>query len=871
MMPVSATTRQTSRPTPWGSRLALGLGLLAAWATAGSLGLMAIALQHALVWFCLAMAVLALWPFRPATADDTTLAGLTGAQWALVCAALLTLAAQCWLPGAADVFGIALILAALSGTQTDRACRALRAAALAVASFALYRFLYQTVPAVWHVADWAGQGLGLLASVLAMRPLRVGATFAGVDFLVLTGALYGLWIAGQPRPTWRQATLVAGWFLLGHLVFLTLLSFAPQIASGLPPPPPPPEAELEQTPIWFWADALRTLIPWNLPLLAGLFHAGLAMWVLRWNNDFTVGLPPTSPRRGKAEWVALVLCAVLVPVAATLVPFRADLSGRTVGVFQRGLFDWDRPVHDRYGDAAAGTLGMFSDLVESLHGRLVRVGRFSPAELERVDMLVLFHPIRPWNAEQAQQVWAYVRRGGSLLVVAENRAQQADATSAFDEVLAPTAIRVRDDAARAANTDWEDCLQTAGCAATVREPPALNPFGFEAGASSLALGGAACPLVVGRYGWSIPGADGPERYQAGMRLGDLVLAAQQRVGTGRVVVLGDTNPFSNLGSVSAYLFTGRLLSWMATRGADPQQAWRQALALVAALALIVLVLRGGVSRLSIATLACMTSLGLCATINARVSALLPDGRSAGDGTNRLTYLDASHLDAHAGASWADQGVNGLALNLMRNGRLPLLLPQFDAARLERAGMLISIAPGRPFSPGERDLLRRWVERGGIWLCMLGAEQARVVAPTLADFRFRVPPSPLAPGESGLETEPAGALFSAYHETEQGQAKVSLYEAWPIECAATDATVQFQDRAGRPLCITRPVGRGMVAVVGDAKFALNVNLERADGQPIDEGYDNARFWRWFCGVLQQQTPWLPPVEKPAPTPSKEARP
>jgi len=861
MMSESATAFEPSEPAPWGCRLALGAAMLAAWAAAGSLGLMAVALQHALVWLCLAVAVVAVWPFRPATAQDTTVLRLTGAQWALICAVLLLIALHQWLPGVGDVFGVALILAALSGTQADRAGRVLHAAALAVAGFALYRYAYQSVPVVWHLADLIGQGLGLLVGTVTMRPLRVGVTFAGVDFLVLSAALCGIWIAGRPRPTLRRAALAVGAIAVGHLVFLTVLSFAPQIVARLPVAPPLPEAELEQTPLWFWGDAVRALLPWGLPLLAGAVHSCVVVLALPWCGVSAVGFPPTTTPPSKTEWGILVLLALLVPLQGTLAPFRADLSGRTIGVFQRGLFDWDRPVFDRYGDDAAGTLGMLPDLIESLHGRLVRVTGLSPAELERIDALVLFHPIRPWSEELLRQVWAYVERGGSLLVVAENRSQQADAVSAFDEVLAATSIRVRDDAARSANTDWEDCLQTAGCAAVVREPAALNPFGFEAGASSLTLGWSASPLVIGRYGWSVPGASGAERYQGGTRLGDLVLAAQQRVGDGRVVVLGDTNPFSNLGSVSAYLFTGRLLSWMAARGADPQQGLRQALTLVGTLILVGVVVRGGLSRLSLATLLFLASFALSTAINVRCAQLLPTGRPDSGGANRLAYIDASHLDAHAGASWADEGINGLALNLMRNGRLPLLLPQFDAARLDRAGMLVSIAPGRPFSPDERGVLYRWVDRGGIWVCMVGAEQAQMVAPLLEDFQFRVPQVPVPLDEAELETEPGGALFATYYESEQGQADVRLREAWPIECEATNATAQIRNSKEEPLCITRPIGRGMVAVVGDAKFALNVNLEQADGQPVDEGYHNSHFWRWFCGVLQRQTPWIPPLEKP----------
>lgn len=875
-MPDPADLPVQSQPATWGSVLAAASGLLAAWADAGSLGLIAPPLEHAVVWLCLATAVVSAWPFRPALPGEATALRLTGTQWGVIFAALLVIVLYAWLPGVGGALGVALVLVALAGAQVGSSGRVLRTAAFAVAGFGLYRFAYQTVPAVWMLADLLGQGLGRLVGLIFARPLRVGATFAGVDFLVLMAGVYGAWLMSTPRPRGRRAASVAGIILTGHLVFLILLAFAPQIAAWLPAAPPPPEAELEQTPLWFWGDALRAILPWSLPLVAGLIHAAVVVLIFRWTDCghplmSAEASPGRHPRLRLAYWAASIGLALLVPVVATLMPFRADLSGRTIAVFERGLFDWGRPTYGRYGDSAAGTLGMLPELVASLHGRLIRSANLSASELQQADVLVLVHPTRPWSQQQLQRVWDYVRRGGALLMVAENRMDQGGVTSAFDEILAPTSIRVRNDAALSANTDWEGSLEPSGCAAAVDVPSAQNPFGIEAG-SSLEIGWRACPLLVGRYGRSAVGDDAG-RDQAGARLGDLVLAAQQRFGRGRVVVLGDTNPFTNLGSVSAYPFTCRLLSWMASRGADPQAWWRQAVAICGALGLIALLLNGGASGLCSAVLAFLTAMIVCTVINAKFSEVLPDGRPAEGGPSRLAYIGAAHLEGHAGASWADDGVNGLALHLMRSGRLALLLPQLDAARLERAGMLISIAPGRPFSPDERDLIQRFVDRGGIWICTVGAEQSRVVAPLLAEFDFRVPHSPVGPDETAQETEAVGSFFAPYYQNEQGQAEVMFQEGWPIACDARDITVHVQSNEGAAFVATRPVGQGMVAVIGDAKFALNKNLERSDGQPLDEGYRNADFWRWFTTVLQRQPPWTPPLgkpERPAKGPAKEAR-
>ncbi len=71
----------------------------------------------------------------------------------------------------------------------------------------------------------------------------------------------------------------------------------------------------------------------------------------------------------------------------------------------------------------------------------------------------------------------------------------------------------------------------------------------------------------------------------------------------------------------------------------------------------------------------------------------------------------------------------------RSGYVPLLLYDFTAARLERAGLFVSIGPSRSFSPAERAHIRRFVERGGL-ISMVGAEEADASAALLEDFSLR---------------------------------------------------------------------------------------------------------------------------------------
>ena len=61
------------------------------------------------------------------------------------------------------------------------------------------------------------------------------------------------------------------------------------------------------------------------------------------------------------------------------------------------------------------------------------------------------------------------------------------------------------------------------------------------------IGWPAWPLLVGKWGWADPGDPkgeammGDGKYGPGERLGDLVLAAEQRYGKGTIVAFGDTS------------------------------------------------------------------------------------------------------------------------------------------------------------------------------------------------------------------------------------------------------------------------------------------------------------------------------------------
>lgn len=858
-------------------------GIVAAWIAGGAAGFLASPLQHALAWLGIAVVLVAGWPRRAIDAVDwVVLAGATVVGIGLTVPAMAVY----------NVVAVAMVLAAVAWTARGVDRRALVVAACAVATLAVYRWAFASIPAVWLAFSAVGEGLGHVAGAMCGRPLNVGATFGGLDFLVLMAALYAGWLIETVPPRRVGATVAAAAILGGHLIYLMVLACSHDLLAAIPKTPlveaPLYQSDLYVPPPWYWGDAVRTLIPWNLPLLALLLHATIAATMFRrarWTpppeqEPAVPGLPPSSPWRPRQADAAMDSLAALGLGAAALAAFAAlvtslstgslDLTGRRIVVYEHGPLDWEKPKFDRFGEDSAGQFGMLPMLVEGFGGRFSRTTDLSPASLEGVDVLLVIDPTKPWSSEQTERVWDYVRGGGTLLVLAEPRGLAATQSNSLDDLLATTAMQVRFDTALPCCPHWQDGLEAVAHPAGIGIDGRSNGFALAQG-SSIRLGWPARPLLVGRSGWSDPGSDaaltGTSRFDLGERLGDLVLAAEQNIGQGTVVVLADATPMKNLGLADGYEFAGRLLGYLAARASSPQAAWRQILGLFACLGLVGLLgWRAEPGRLLV-TLSVFAFLLIASTaVSEARSRVLFDGR--GSTPNPVACIDASHLEAAAGEPWSEDGLAGLQLHLMRNGYLPIVMRRWSEEQLDRVGMLIAVGPARRYSEAETLAVRGFVEGGGVLLCMAGANDAGPVQSLLDEFGLSVPLSPLAPENPQREPEPMGYFRTPFVDTGKYQVYVGFYAGWPVEGTEKNSEPLVRGFEDRPVVVSARVGQGKVFLFGDTYFATNKNLESEDGGTARVVRENSQFWRWFFADLNGRK-WTPPEPTPEPEESEQS--
>lgn len=826
--------------------LAAVLGLFAAWTAAGSVGLVAPPLQHAMTWLALGAAAIAAWPKKLSGREQVGIVlGGVGLGIALV-------ASQAAVVGG---MAVVLVIASLAYAADGTARRTLAVGAWAAFALAIWRLACIAFPVVWLAADAMGRATGLLFG----QPLSIGATMAGLDFLVLMAALFGVWLIQQTPPRRGRAIVATAAIIVGHGVYLFVLSHWIDWADALPVAPPPGDPDIISRyvpPPWHWAEALQALLPWNLPLLAAAIHCSIAAVMLRRANwrateNAAQDLPATK-RAQLPAWLrfAPIAVALLLPMAAMLCGSRSDLPGKKIVAYERGYLNWDKPAQDRFGRRATGLYGMLPTLVASLGGEFQRSPELGATDLEDADVLVLIHPTDRWgeHPERLEAIWNFVCDGGSLLVLAEPSVLQEDgAASSFSELLDSTAIQVRVDTAIPATAAWRHCLQPLPHPAVAGIDEARNGFAL-AQTSSLRIAWPARPLLTARWGFSDPGSDamltGVWRIDQGERLGDLVLAAEQRIGRGTVVVLGDTSSLTNEFAADSYPLVARLFGYLASPSGNPQSLPRQALAMLLLVALVgLLAWRPGLIQLGGAALAIAVGILIVAAIHHNAAGVVPASVAV-----PVALIDASHLEAFDDNHWSDDGIAGLKLTLVRNGYLPVLARKLTSERLARASLLLSVAPSRPFSASEQQAIGEFVDRGGSLIVMAGAERAGAVNPLLSQYGLRVPPSPLPATAAEWEPLPMGN-FSALYASEGSQEKVVFHAGWPIEVRAGQAQTLVQGFDGQPVVAESRAGSGRVVVIGDSEFAMNKNLEDPEGRENETSQLNARFWQWLLDRIQ----------------------
>jgi hypothetical protein len=713
--------------------------------------------------------------------------------------------------------------------------------------FGLYQILVSYTPVLWHAEQW----LAIQFSWFVGMGLILGPTALGLPLLVLF-ALHALSTfllsllrpttandeALSPRRTPRQTGAI--------LTFIAwLLGLVLALGGYIWLQPPLGSLLLSH---WPALPTMSSSAP-TVPLMLTYLESQLLLFALLWlvSALASLGLRPhpisLAPRDRMGRWAAvgLVLLALATVVLTLDPPFQPRRGA--ILFYDTGHLEteWYRPAFGRYGPHSIGSFALWPNYL-TVYGYNARVGLLTAENLEGARAVVLINLPEMLSDDEKERLLTFVEAGGALIIWGEHTGV-GRIREPINDLLASVSglpMHLNFDSAVPSRQGWAEGLTFLPHPALydVRDPVDL----VIAVGASLQIDPPATPLIVGRFGHSDKGDvtnralnyTGDMRYNPGERLGDVVLAAEVRHGQGRVVILGDTTPLGSVNLMTNMPFHARLLDWATAQQSEGlasllRNGWLAGLFLVGAGVCLTL----GRSRITLAGAALVLGLTLGATtwINtARSAPPVPTGP--------IAYVDISHQERFDRMLWEETSIGGLAYNLVRNGTVPLLLRDIEADTLERAELLVVIAPGGSFSTREIDLISRWVEDGGQLLVSVGWEESKASQDLLEAFGLEVGHIPLGP----VEIEREAGL-------------VRFHEAWPVSAAFGDAQI-IVEGYGYPLATYQRWGEGGVTLIGDSAFLLGSTLERDDSYQEGNIFLLRDIMQGYMG-FRGPTPWSEP--------------
>jgi hypothetical protein len=521
------------------------------------------------------------------------------------------------------------------------------------------------------------------------------------------------------------------------------------------------------------------------------------------------------------------------------------------------------------------SVGALKRYLENMGGMVQSLNSTTTTELKEAlkgaNILILMNLKKELSSDDKESIGDYVKNGGCLLIFAEHTSmfvQDRDFASGRDylnDLLEPTGIKINPDTAEYVPDRWL-------YAVSALPHPITRDLDFDLTTSSvgasLNLSGSARPLFIGRFAFSdranptAPGHLGDRLYEPGEALGDLVIAACDTYGQGKVLVFGDTSCIFNNELPFRYQLIYNSASWLTGRKSDLGDYQYFASALILLLGLAAYFFAGrtfavrtladrvfagrlfagqgsfgsktieknsgrdhsGISLLLLIyiALAAALSLGLSASINdSRTTALEAP-------QEEVAWIDFTHLNQFNSENYRDDGVAGLTENLFRNGYLPQVLQKDqDISEILKGSAAIIIAPNEDYTAKEAQEIQQFVNSGGLLILCAGYKSAVPLSTILKSFGLAIADTPLGSFPWIEETHATGGQAIVSPENLRLYwHKPKFMEAYPVRADGDYTPIAWMRYNGvlYNLIIQKKAGLGNVVLIGDSRFLLNENLE-----------------------------------------------
>lgn len=588
--------------------------------------------------------------------------------------------------------------------------------------------------------------------------------------------------------------------------------------------------------------AAFNLINLHYPLLRYHTHTGLNFFnsqilcfalgagVLYFHRGMNI--PEAVESQSRSWFVLLAQVLIVLSVGAHYMAatgWDRESKGSRVIIFgKEPSASYETPSYDRLGVGASGMYGLLPKYLRAASFEITIVEQIEKLNemLDQAQLLVIISPTEIFPPELHQRIWKFVETGRSLLVM-------GDHTDIFgimrplNNLLAPVNVSFNFDSAYPARKAWRYSYECFPHPVTQSLDQVNDVLQYGIGAS-LSVPAPAYPVIVGKYAFSDKGNyanAGPRAflgdytYQRDEQLGDVVLVAGAKYGQGKVLIFGDTSSFQNVSLPYSFPFIADAFTWLSAREVLSYPALSYLSFVFIALATMVLVLGGQVRQpVAMTTMALTLTVGLFASTEISSSTKLPD--KIPDRSHHVAYVDASHIGYFKLEHWENESIDGLLVNLSRNGYLPVVMREFSEDWLKASEIYVSISPMRPYSGEEIKALEKFVAEGGIALLAVGYEESAASRRLLARLGFRI-------GSVPLGAAPITDFIPTAEAFQKIMQEPHFMEAWPVEITDGAAHEVLYSYKGFPIVVSKDQGRGKIVVIGDTQFLYDKTLENEE--------------------------------------------
>lgn len=767
--------------------------------------------------------------------DDSTIPRTPGSQILSILSwlALLLLSNPIHLRlGAIAVF---CALRAASNASWGKNARRWTALSITALFSSFVQFAVGSGAAAASAQSLVGAAASSIASMVAGRTIDFGPTFAGLDVFIAALVLIAARSLQIGRGAGRNvlvATVTLFFLWIIHFRILALL----QVGIGND------DSRFGK----FLLDASRAIFPRNVGVLALLHGIGAVAFFERSapREAESIGVD-AHPRRLAIAGIGAAAIATVVLLAT---PFRIANDARVsrIGFYEKGFLNWSSPNDLVFGMGAPGMFGLLPPLADACGRKHTMIESIDRDALAQIDVLVIANQDEVFTDDTLDAIDEFVAGGGGLVVIGDHTSGRHGKT-VLNQPLRRTHIRFNFDNAEFLIGGWIESLDFARHPITIGLDDRMNDSGSVIGAS-LDVRYPAHALVVGRHGFSDPGDLNAEQnaymgnrlMDPGERVGDVVLFAAENVGSGRVVVIGDTSAFVNGALPRTSAMVDRIFAWAGGRGPDSIGFLRElaAAAVFAGTAFGLALHAKRVRGLPLITAgvaffgmflsdAVMTSAASSEMPDARPSTAsaatmpsAPSSRPSVGTIEHIAVIDDSRINRQSREGMREQSLGAVTLNLMRRRFFPVIMRRFDPALLEHAKIVFLIAPADAIGEADVESYADYLEKGGTVVLATGHEEREGAAGLLAKTGIRVTNEPLGRSQGEVVGHTSKPIFSKAWAVTGGTPLVTAWE--------------------KTIVARNPVGKGEIIVVGDADFFLDRNIETDEGAAMD----NIEFMRFL---------------------------